>query len=223
AILHAPLVQLMTSERKRLRDGPMKGQAGYGMQLASCTLWAPACTTALFKEAYLPAVTGGQIGRFALFALSDKAEQDDQCACIYNKSLLYLVSNAFEEKERIPLFRDGEALLGMERFILADPELKALFGSGQADLVIAPNTDPEGAPGASQARRHGDFDDDHHTVMATFARIAAASAPGRHEAAHKVSRAAPLAPIDFHASRSALRQRRQTIDDRTGGRPSCRT
>ncbi|MBC7861068.1 MAG: C1 family peptidase, partial [Burkholderiaceae bacterium] len=40
AILHAPLVQLMTSERKRLRDGPMKGQAGYGMQLASCTLWA---------------------------------------------------------------------------------------------------------------------------------------------------------------------------------------
>lgn len=215
AILHAPLVQLMTSERKRLRDGPMKGQAGYGMTLASCTLWAPACTTALFKAAYLPSVTAGQIGRFALFALSDKAEQDDQCACIYNKSLLYLVSNAFEEKERIPLFRDGEALLGMERFIEADPELKALFASGRADLVIAPNTDAEGAPGASQARHHGDFDDDQRTVMATFARIATATTPGRHQDLQE----SPLAPLAFQASRSMLRRRRQVIDERTGARP----
>lgn len=208
AILQAPLVQLMTSERKRLRDGPMKGQAGYGMQLASCTLWAPACTTELFKQAYLPAVAGGQIGRMALFALSDKAEQDDQCAEIYNKSLLYLISNALEARARIPLCRDGVALLGMERFIEADAELKALFESGQADLVIAPNNEPEGAPGASQARHHGDFDDDHRTVLATFARIAAAGS-GRHKA--------PLAPVTFHASRSSLRERRVTIENRTGG------
>lgn len=43
----------------------------------------------LFKQAYLPAVREGGIGRFALFALDDKTEQDDHVARIYNKSLLY--------------------------------------------------------------------------------------------------------------------------------------
>ena len=41
----------------------------------------------------------------------DTAEQDDHCAHIYNKSLLYLVSNAFEDPARIPLFRDGVPIL----------------------------------------------------------------------------------------------------------------
>ncbi len=47
-----------------------------------------------------------------MFTLTDKAEQDDNCVNIYNKSLLYLVSNAFEDKQHIPLISDGEPLLG---------------------------------------------------------------------------------------------------------------
>lgn len=34
-----------------------------------------------------------------LYTLTDAAEQDDHCAHVYNKSLLYLVSNAFDSGE----------------------------------------------------------------------------------------------------------------------------
>ncbi|GAC1607925.1 MAG: hypothetical protein NVS3B2_17120 [Ramlibacter sp.] len=75
-------------------------------------MWAPAITTALFKQADLPALKDGSLARFALFALNDKAEQDDNCARIYNKSLLDLVSRAFEksafgEARRCSAWRSG--------------------------------------------------------------------------------------------------------------------
>lgn len=212
SILHAPLVQLLTG-KGNIAAGPMQGEKGYDMRIASCTLWAPACTIDLFKQAYLPAIAAKKIGRFALFALSDQAEQEDHCARIYNKSLLYLVSNAFERRARIPLFRDGEAILGMEKFLRADAELAALFKSKQAELVIAPNDAPEGARHASAARHHGDFDDDRHTVIATFARIeSAATVQGKSAAARSLRQ---LEQIAFESSASSLRERRQTIDAST--------
>ena len=55
---------------------------------------------------------------------SGPAEQDDDCAGIYHKSLLYLVSNALEKQAAL-FFADGEPLLGMEKFIL---ERGDLFG-----------------------------------------------------------------------------------------------
>ncbi len=66
--------------------------------ISTCQLWAPACTTPLFKQHHLPLVKGSgrAIREFALYTLNDSAERDDHCAHIYNKSLLYLVSNAFE-------------------------------------------------------------------------------------------------------------------------------
>ena len=197
---------------------PMKGASGYGLPVASCALWAPACTIDLFKQAYLPAIKGGLINRFALFALKDQAEQDDNCARIYSKSLLYLVSNAFENPPRIPLKRvvalqaAGVPILGMERFIAADPALMALFKTGKADLVIAPNNEPLGSLTASGARHHGDFDDDKPTVRATFARILRAKAVKGKKAAPAP---ATLAALDFSASKSSLRERRVGIDART--------
>ena len=62
----------------------------------TCTMWAPACTMEFYRDQYLPAIRGGSIKQFAIFNLTDRAEQDDNCANIYHKSLLYLVSNAFE-------------------------------------------------------------------------------------------------------------------------------
>ncbi len=88
SILHAPFISRLT--------GPKKN-GGLSVPVNTCTLWAPACTIKLFQENYLPAIQSGRIERFALFTLTDKAEQDDNCANIYHKSLLYLVSNAFEE------------------------------------------------------------------------------------------------------------------------------
>ncbi len=212
AILHAPLIQLMTNKGK-LTTGPMKGETGYGITVTSCTLWAPACTVDLFKEAYLPAIKSKQVQKFSLFALSDKAEQDDNCARIYNKSLLYLVSNAFEEKERIPIFREGIPILGMEHFIQKDPDLSSLFKNNEADLIIAPNSEPQGSINASEASHHGDFDDDQNTVMATFARIA----PVTTTKLATVAAQSVVIPeqIKFQASKSALSKRRLNIDAQT--------
>ena len=39
-------------------------------------------------------MVGSAIARFALFTLSDDVERDDNCANIYHKSLLYLISDA---------------------------------------------------------------------------------------------------------------------------------
>ena len=171
SIFHAPLVRLLTSTGK-IESGALKGKTGHGLSIASCTLWAPACTIDLFKETYLPAIKEGRIKRFALFTLTDEAERDDHCAHIYNKSLLYLVSNAFEEKPRIPLFRpEGERILGMAKFVAEDKELKRLFETKKADWVLAPNTDASGSQDGSTARHHGEFDDDLPTLKATLARV----------------------------------------------------
>jgi len=169
----------------------------------SCTLWAPACTVELFKQHYLPAIKNKRIKRFALFVLSDKAEQDDHCANIYHKSLLYLVSNAFEDKPRIPLFRDGVPILGMEKWLRQDEELMALFKSDSADLVIAPNTRPANAIDASTALHHGDFDDDGATVKATLRRILGDGV-------------AKSGVIKFQRSASSLRESRMRADKAAG-------
>ncbi|MET3135096.1 hypothetical protein AAKU55_005399 [Oxalobacteraceae bacterium GrIS 1.11] len=171
AVFHAPLVQYLCGKGAP-GAGPMAGSAGLGLSVATCTLWAPACTTELFKQSYLPAMRAGAVARLRLFTLTERAEQDDNCAHIYNKSLLYLVSNAFEAAFRVPLLHpDGEAILGMEKFIGKDEELQALFDGAGADWIRSPNTEAPGTPGAAQAVHHGDFDDDDATLQATIAGI----------------------------------------------------
>lgn len=165
-------VQLLAG--KGALKGHLQGRTGLGLKIASCTLWAPACTTSLFKECYLPAMEQGALDRFALFTLTDDAERDDHCAGIYHKSLLYLVSNAFEDLPHIPLpgrmRQPGTPILGMARFILEDPVLKKLFKADR-NWILSPNLATEGSATASRSHHHGDFDDDKATVKATMARI----------------------------------------------------
>ncbi len=156
SIFHAPLVTALTEA---------------GIEIESCTLWAPACTIELFKQHYAPAIKKKRIKRFALFTLSDKAEQDDHCANIYHKSLLYLVSHSFEDEPRIPLYRGGVPILGMEKYVRQDVELMSLFKSDAASWVIAPNAKSLGSADASTSLQHGSFDDDDATVRATLRRI----------------------------------------------------
>lgn len=173
------------------------------IDVESLTLWAPACTVELFKQHYLPAIKKKRIKRFALFALSDKSEQDDHCANIYHKSLLYLVSHAFESKPRIPLFQEGVPILGMEKYLRKDAELAALFKGENASLVISPNNKPLNSIDASTALHHGDFDDDAATVRATLRRILGDGA-GKSEV------------INFQRSASSLRERRVRADKAAG-------
>lgn len=199
SIFHAPLVQLLAGEGA-LGGVFSTGTRGHGLRIASTTLWAPACTTEVFKDFYLPLLESGRLGRFALFTLSDEAERDDHCARIYNKSLLYLVSHAFERKPRIPLIRPkGVPILGMQRAVEDDPAVRGVFEGGGHDWVLTPNTLPMGDPAASRATAHGAFDDDQHTVKATLARILGAG-----EAPAKASFA-------FEPSASAVRGRRQRM------------
>jgi Papain family cysteine protease len=172
AIFHAPLVQLLTTNGQ-ITTGELTGMDGYNIPIHSCTLWAPACTIELFERTYLPAIKSGSIQRFALFTLQDRAEQDDNCAHIYNKSLLYLVSNSFETKPRIPLFSDGVPILGMAKFINDEQHqsIKKLFTAANADWILSPNDHSEGSKQGSTSRQHGAFDDDLATVKATLARI----------------------------------------------------
>lgn len=194
SIFHAPVVQLLTAKGK-IASGPLSGMTGLGRKIETCTLWAPACTVDLFKQTYLPALNAKGIKRFALFTLTDQVEQDDNCANIYHKSLLYLVSDAFEQRVRIPVFqKDGEPILGMEKFIRNDAELDMLFKNGKADWVRSPNTAEDGSPIHSTARHHGDFDDDKPTVLATLARI--------------LGRGTAQAPFEFARTPASLRARR---------------
>jgi hypothetical protein len=186
AIFHAPLVEALVQK---------------GRSIKTCTLWAPACTVKMFKQSYLPSIENGKIDRFALYTLNDKAEQDDNCAGIYNKSLLYLVSNAFEKDPHIPLFRDGEPLLGLEKCISTDSRLKDLFGGKTVDWVRAPN-DQKGKPvNYSTARHHGDFDDDEATVRATLARM--------------LGMEQVKGDFIFKRTRSSMREKREFLTDQS--------
>jgi hypothetical protein len=147
----------------------MEGETGHGLPIASCTLWAPACTTRLFKETYLPLLESGGIDQLTVFTLTEEAECDDTCLGLYRKSLLYLVSNAFETIPRISRNASarGEPLLGMATFIQRDETLRALF-QDKARWVLSPNDVAHDQPGASRAKSHGGFDDDEATLRSTI-------------------------------------------------------
>jgi len=136
-----------------------------GVPVTSLSLWAPACTMELFDDVYRPLIDSGQIKSFDLYTLDDATERDDHCANIYHKSLLYLVSGAFEKHARIPLLRkNGTALLGLERD--AEDDIPAAFWERKSrQWHIAP------AAEGSDARHHGDFDNDPATLRTTLARI----------------------------------------------------
>jgi hypothetical protein len=160
----------------------------------------------LFEQLYLPSIKARTLRRFSLFTLTDKAEQDDDCANIYHKSLLYLVSNAFEDQSRIPLVRDGFPILGMEKFTSQDASLVSLLGS---NWVRAPNTNPASSLTASGARHHGDFHTDPATLRSTLGRILAGDAAGTSRARASQMRR--------HRSAASLRERRQVIEATSRG------
>jgi hypothetical protein len=136
-----------------------------GRSIESCTLWAPGCTMNSFNTSLRPLIESGSIRRFALYTLTDKAEQDDAIG-FYNKSILYLVSNALEAQPHIPFLSDGEPLLGMEKYA---GQIRDFF-TGNVDWVRSPNN-ASGTSQASRAQRHATFDDDPDTRESTIARI----------------------------------------------------
>ncbi|TDK33021.1 C1 family peptidase [Luteimonas terrae] len=174
SILLAPLAQLLTADGL-VSSGPAASMQGIGQRIASLNLWAPAMTMALFEQSYAPALASRKIDRAALFTLTDRAEQDDHCARVYNKSLLYLVAHAFEARARSWVrreHRNGTPLLGMARFIESNGAIRDLLAIGKLDWIQAPvQGEPANAADGSAATTHGGFDDDAATLQATLCRI----------------------------------------------------
>ena len=178
SLLLAPLVQLFATEGL-IGNAPLAGDVGYGQQnIASCSLWAPASTMTEFYQTYGSAIATNKIDRFSLFTLTDAAEQNDNCANIYHRSLLYLIAHALEEKPRIPFsptHAEGTAIVGMEKFIRQEVKLQQWIESEKVDWILAPNTRESGTQSHSTARSHQSFLSDNATLNATLARILAAS------------------------------------------------
>lgn len=171
SILQAYFAQLVASNTK-VDVGPLQYEEGLSLPIKTCTLWAPACTTKLFKATYLPLVKSHQIENCVLFTMTDAAERRDTCKNIYNKSLLYLVSNSLEEKfcsiSEIERECVGEPIMGMEKFINSDATLKACIDSPMPLVHIISNISKNGKEEIlSTATHHGDFDSDQSTIKAT--------------------------------------------------------
>lgn len=78
-------------------------------KIASCALYAPACTVEFANATYAAAVRGGKLDgrRLRVHVLTDELERADAVGP-YGKSLLYLVSRALEPVHKTPI-------LGLER------------------------------------------------------------------------------------------------------------
>jgi hypothetical protein len=144
------------------------------LKVKTLTLYAPACTTDLMKERMLPYVGPGKcIERLTIFNLDDETERNDNVAGLYNKSLLYLVSEAFEDKPHQPL-------LGMDRYLRDDSEIKRALGKPvkQKRRTSVRRGKPSsttiyslGGPEVllvSSSTSHGGFDNDCDTLNSTL-------------------------------------------------------
>jgi hypothetical protein len=128
-------------------------------------LMAPACRVDLFRQKVLPAYEAGKIPAYTQFHLSDKVEQEDNCASLYNRSLLYLVSNACERKPRTPI-------LGMEKFAhLVNPAKPPSSKVKVWDFISAPTAPDAALTMRCRATSHGAFDNDQDTMRAILERI----------------------------------------------------
>lgn len=144
-----------------------------GVTFASLQFLAPAITIELFESLMLPLIKRGDCPQPTLYLLSDEGELDDDVGP-YGKSLLYLVSNAFEAKR-------GTPLLGMERFVRKDPVRKLNEASPAVDTMVRNKVNgcpglviagkDEGPASCSRSESHGGFDNDPNTLNSVMRRI----------------------------------------------------
>ena len=110
-----------------------------------------------------------------LYVMSEVGERDDDVGP-YGKSLLYLVSNAFEG-------RRGTPLLGMEKFIRpvqdAPAPVDAAIEALLAPRLVVAGEKPRGTLGPSRSDTHGGFDNDPETLNSVLRQILGGKYPGR--------------------------------------------
>jgi hypothetical protein len=135
-----------------------------GVQIQTCSLLAPAASVDLFNSHFLPLVKRKKIKKLNIYNLTDRLERDDTVA-IYCKSLLYLVSNSFEESSRRPL-------LGMEKFAKS-------LATGRLPIEFIYSRGQTGPSSRTSSRTHGGFDNDVATMNDVLANVLGRATPVR--------------------------------------------
>jgi hypothetical protein len=139
-----------------------------GPPIVNLVLYAPACTLEFFVDMIAPAIKKGTVAGMHHFLLDDKREQDDNVAVIYRKSLLYLVSRAYQSRKEV------EPLLGMEKYM--PDTLKALRQLKIDNKVFHYNT--RANTNMTTSKSHGGFDNDLAT-MNSMLRLVLGAKPSR--------------------------------------------
>lgn len=91
--------------------------------IESVSILAPASKVDLYKKTYQPILenkTSLKINQMYIYNLLDKLERDNDVIGLYRKSLLYLVSNAFESTNNKRVKQTS--LLCMEKFSKTIPD-----------------------------------------------------------------------------------------------------
>jgi hypothetical protein len=141
-----------------------------GLDIKTLSLLAPACTNDLFFSQYSDPIKGStdlSIGKATVYNLNDQVEQDDNVAKIYRKSLLYLVSNAFETHREAPL-------LGLKKFndqipvSQYDNHLEFVYSDGRTDGSTR-----------TASTSHGGFDNDPYTMNDILKMVTDQATPAR--------------------------------------------
>jgi hypothetical protein len=147
-------------------------QALQGPAFRNLILFAPACTVEFFTQKIVPALGqnggGGPIVQsMRHYYLDDLREQDDSVGP-YRKSLLYLVSRAFQDRNKVV------PLMGME--IYQAQVNAALAATPMTATVKQFNTRDN--PGETTSSEHGKFDNDPATMNSMLVTVLGV-APGR--------------------------------------------
>jgi hypothetical protein len=137
SIVHAHIIDFVSKQK--------------AMQFESVSFMAPAIRVDTFDRLVAPRLRDGKVRRYQQLHLTDKAEEDDPTCGPYRRSLLYLVSQSFEQP-------DGKAshsarwqpvpILGMQRHF--DP-----YAGGLKNTTVHVSPGP-----TSASSTHGGFDDD---------------------------------------------------------------
>lgn len=123
---------------------------GAGWNFETVNFMAPAVRMDVFKQKVVPAIKSGKVKRYYQFHLEEAMEQKDPtCKALlgYSRSLLYLVSQSFENGDLTPI-------LGMQRYFDQEAQLTSL---NNVKAWTSPSS-------ATKSTTHGGFDDDDTTM-----------------------------------------------------------
>jgi hypothetical protein len=143
---------------------------GQGMTVENLSLLAPAVRIDLFKQMVVPRLTDRSIKRLEMYTMDEEAEKGDDLVKalgipIYGKSLLYLISNAFEPEE------EEAGILGLDERFRDDAEITGLFAPGGRHRLEFSHAKGKPHNPATHARMHGCFDNDNATLRSLLKTI----------------------------------------------------